>query len=300
LRESDTPLHKKDPLVGGEAGCVHFDWEDGAQMARPLVSHELWELIEPLIPKVPRRHRFPGRKRLDDRKVLTGILFVLRTGIPREYLPQEMGCGSGVTCWRRLREWQEAGVWQRLHELLLAKLHEADLIDWSRAAIDVRTCGRLEGDKTGPSPVDRSRNGSKHHVIVCGRGTPLACSLTGGNRNDITQLMPLVDAIPPVRGGRGRPRRRPRSLFGDRAYHSRESRSELRRRHIQAKIALPKTSHGSGLGAKRWVVERTIAWLHQYRRLRIRYERRDDIHEAFLEIGCSLICLKLLQARCSF
>jgi transposase len=105
-------------------------------MAKPLVSDELWELVEPLIPKVPRRHRFPGRKRLDDRKVLTGILFVLQTGIPWEYLPQEMGCGSGVTCWRRLREWQEAGVWRRLHELLLAKLNEAELIDWSRAVID--------------------------------------------------------------------------------------------------------------------------------------------------------------------
>jgi transposase len=110
-------------------------------------------------------------------------------------------------------------------------------------------------------------------------------------------MVPLLDAIPPVRGRRGRPRRRPRELYGDRAYHSREGRSELRRRHIQARIAWPKSAHGSGLGKKRWVVERTIAWLHQYRRLRIRYERRDDIHEAFLAIGCSLICLKLLQAE---
>jgi transposase len=125
---------------------------------------------------------------------------------------------------------------------------------------------------------------------------PLACSLTGGNRNDITQLIPLSDEIPPVRGRRGRPRRRPRALYGDRAYHSREGRAELRRRHIRAKIAWPKSDHGSGLGTKRWVVDRTIAWLHQYRRLRIRYERRNDIHEAFLAIGCSLICLKLLQA----
>jgi transposase len=70
----------------------------------------LWELIEPLIPQVKRRHHYPGRKRLDDRTVLTGILFVLRTGIPWEYLPQEMGCGSGMTYWRRLREWQEAAV----------------------------------------------------------------------------------------------------------------------------------------------------------------------------------------------
>ena len=90
-----------------------------------IVPDELWELIEPLIPVVPRRADFPGGKRLDDRKVLSGILFVLQTGIPWEYLPQEMGCGSGMTCWRRLREWQEAGVWQRLHELLLAKLNAA-------------------------------------------------------------------------------------------------------------------------------------------------------------------------------
>jgi hypothetical protein len=87
----------------------------------------------------------------------------------------------------------------------------------------------LVGDKTGPSPVDRSRSGSKHHLIPCGRGTPLACSLTGGNRNDITQMLPLSDAIPAVRGRRGCPRRRPRALYGDRAYHSGEGRHELRR-----------------------------------------------------------------------
>ena len=108
-------------------------------------------------------------------------------------------------------------------------------------------------------------------------------------------MIPLVDAIPPVRGRRGRPRCRPHELFGDRAYHSRAGRRELRRRGIQAKIAWPKSDHGSGLGKRRWVVERTIAWLHQHRRLRVRYERRDDIHEAFLAIGCCLICLKLLH-----
>jgi transposase len=130
------------------------------------------------------------------------------------------------------------------------------------------------GEKTGPSPVDRSRRGSKHHLIACGRGTPLTVALTGGNRNDITQMIPLVDAIPPVRGRRGRPRRRPKRLFGDRAYHSHARvATELRRRHIQTKIAAPKSPHGSGLGKQRWVVERTIAWLRQYRRLRVRYER---------------------------
>jgi transposase len=105
-------------------------------MARPIVSDELWEIVEPLIPKVERRFRYPGRKRIPDRRVLAGILFVLRTGIPWEDLPQEMGCGSGVTCWRRLAEWQDQGVWARLHEALLARLHAADQIDWQRAAID--------------------------------------------------------------------------------------------------------------------------------------------------------------------
>ena len=177
---------------------------------------------------------------------------MLQTGIPWEYLPQEMGCGSGMTCWRRLREWQEAGVWQRLHELLLAKLNEADRIDWSRAAIDSsHVRGVWGGAKTGPSPVDRSRSGSKHNLIACGHGTPLAAALTAANRNDIIQLIALVDAIPPVHGRHGRPRRRPRKLFGDRAYHSREGRRELRRRGIQAKIAPPGSPDGSGLGRQR-------------------------------------------------
>ena len=106
-------------------------------MARPLLSDELWALIEPLLPAPkPRRYRYPGRKPIDSRKALTGILFVLKSGIPWEMLPQEMGCGSGMTCWRRLRDWQQAGVWQKLHEVLLARLRAADEIDWSRAIVD--------------------------------------------------------------------------------------------------------------------------------------------------------------------
>ena len=113
-------------------------------------------------------------------------------------------------------------------------------------------------------------------------------------------MLPLLDAIPPVRGKRGRPRRRPKRLYGDGAYHSRRHRAELRARGISAAIPRPKHTPGSGLGKQRWVVERTIAWLHQYRRLRVRYELRADIHYDFLQLAGCLICLKLLNAQESF
>lgn len=118
--------------------------------------------------------------------------------------------------------------------------------------------------------------------------------LTGANRHDITQLLALVDGIPDVKGKRGRPQRRPHALYADRGYDSDPHRQQLRRRHIRPVIARRFTPHGSGLGVYRWVVERTIAWLHQYRRLRLRFERRADIHRAFLSIGCALICYRHL------
>jgi transposase len=101
-----------------------------------IVSDELWELVEPLLPKKERRFRYPGRKRLPDRQALQGILFVLHTGIAWQHLPVELGFGSGVTCWRRLDEWQAAGVWERLHALLLARLRAAGELEWSRAIAD--------------------------------------------------------------------------------------------------------------------------------------------------------------------
>jgi transposase len=114
----------------------------------------------------------------------------------------------------------------------------------------------------------------------------------------VTQLLPLVEAIPPVRGKRGRPRRRPKTLIADRGYDSQRHRQALRARGIRPIIAKRNTDHGSRLGSERWVVERTLSWLHQYRRLRIRYERRADVHEAFLTVACSLICFRQLKAFC--
>ena len=100
-------------------------------MAKALVSDELWEVVAPLLPREPPKPK-GGRPRIDDRKALTGVLFVLKTGIPWEDLPQEIGCGSGMTCWCRLRDWQQAGVWDRLHQQLLEQLHRADREQSSR------------------------------------------------------------------------------------------------------------------------------------------------------------------------
>jgi len=121
-------------------------------MAKELVSDELWEFVEPLLPEEPPKPK-GGRPRLDDRAALTGILFVLKSGIPWEMLPQEMGCGSGVTCWRRLKEWQEAGVWERLLSVLLDRLGGDDQIVWERASLD----SAIIPAKRGPQRPERIR-----------------------------------------------------------------------------------------------------------------------------------------------
>jgi transposase len=124
----------------------------------------------------------------------------------------------------------------------------------------------------------------------------LAFTLTAGNRHDITQLLALLDRVKPVRGSRGRPRKRPRQLIADRGYDSEGHRRELRRRGIKPQIARRKTEHGSGLGVYRWVIERTFSWLHQFRRLRIRYERDPTMHEAFMHLACATICWRRLNS----
>lgn len=264
-------------------------------MAKPLLPDELWERIEPLIPEQPPKPN-GGRPPIEDRKALTGILFVLKTGIAWEDLPHEMQCGSGMTCWRRLRDWREAGVWEALVQLLLNELREADQIDWSRAAVDSAKARAMGGGaKTGPDPTNRSKPGSKHHVVTDGNGIPLNVTLTGANRHDVTQLLPVIDGIPPVAGKPGHPRQRPEKVYADRAYDSEPHREELRMRGIEPHLARRNTDHGSGLGIYRWVSERALSWLHQFRRLKTRYDRRDDIQEAFMKIAQALICFRALD-----
>ena len=139
-------------------------------MASPLVSDALWSIIGPLLPVAPSRPQ-GGRPRVADRAALTGILFVLRTGIQWEMLPLEMGCGSGITCWRRLRDWHEAGVWDGLHRELLRRLRAADQIDWSRACMDSASLAAKRG-VTRQGRTQPTEAGSARNAILSPAGTP--------------------------------------------------------------------------------------------------------------------------------
>ncbi|MFJ3706236.1 MULTISPECIES: IS5 family transposase [Streptomyces] len=248
-----------------------------------IVDDELWALIEPLLPPWPERS--PGPRPVSDRLCLQGILFVLYNDIAWQLLPPELGFGSGQTCWRRLDRWQKAGVFDRLHRVLLAELNAAGELDWSRACVDgSHIRAKKGGADTGPSPVDRRKTGSKHHLICDGRGTPLKVITTAANVNDITQTLNLVDGIPPVAGRPGRPRRRPEAVLGDKAYESKAVRLELRRRKILPVISLKGAPNIKGLGKLRYVVEQTFALLHQFRRLAIRWERRLELHDALKSV----------------
>jgi transposase len=151
---------------------------------------------------------------------------------------------------------------------------------------------------TGPNPTDRGRPGSKHHVLVDRHGTPLALILSPANRHDSLLLEPILDAVPPLRGRRGRPRRRPGKLHADKAYDHHSCRQACRRRGIIPRLARRGVDSSEKLGRHRWVVERTIAWLHRLRRLILRYERRADIHEALLLLPAALVTFQQLTRLC--
>jgi transposase len=158
-------------------------------MAQPILDDDLWMLIEPMLPPPkPRRFRYPGRKPITNRQALTGIIFVLRTGIPWELLPREMGCGSGVSCWRRLRDWEAAGVWDALHRRVLGALRRNDEIDLSIVTADsssVRAVGA--GEKRGRTP----RTAASRAASITSVPTLRACRSRAWSR---ARIAPMVSS----------------------------------------------------------------------------------------------------------
>ena len=151
------------------------------------------------------------------------------------------------------------------------------------------------GEATGPNPVDRGKAGTTHHLITEGQGLPMAVRVTKANRQESVAFEELVDAVPPIRGPRGQRRKRPDKLHADKGFDKPHCRRFLHRRGIRVRIARVGIESKGTLGRHRWVIERTFAWLRRFRRLSIRYEQRLDIHQAFLTLGCALICFRALE-----
>jgi len=236
-----------------------------------------------------------GRPRIPHRVAVRVIWFVLTSGCRWEDVPPELGC-SGRTAHRRLRDWEVAGIWDRVHADLLRLLREAGKLDMDLVVVDgvyVRAFGG--GDETGPSPVDRRKSGTKHTLLVSDNGVPLSIRTAGANASDHTQIIPLVLDFPRVGGKPGRPKERPDVLYADRGYDSDATRWLLRWMGIEPRIGKRNTPHGSGLGRVRWVVERTISWVKGLRRMRIRYDRKGIIRDAWTTLAAGVVCFRVLM-----
>jgi transposase len=264
-------------------------------MANARMPEEFYDLVSHHLPPEQPVGPRGGRPPIGHRTVLRVLWFVLATGSRWEDVPPEMGC-SGRTAHRRLQRWEELGIWDHLHADLLRLLRQADRLDPDLVIVDgviVRAFGG--GEATGPSPVDRSKKGSKHTLLVDRHGAPLAIRTAGANASDHTQIIPVVLEFPHVGGKPGRPTERPEALYADRGYDSDATRWLLAWLGIEPHIARRKAAHGSGLGKVRWVVERTISWLKGLRRLRVRYDRLAVIQDAWTTLAASVICFRLLH-----
>ncbi|MFO0889995.1 MAG: IS5 family transposase [Isosphaeraceae bacterium] len=221
------------------------------------------------------------------RQLLSGILFVLKTGIRWDDMPAELGWGCGRTCREAFLALGTGPGWRRLHESVLAELNAAGLIDWSRRQLLDSARRRARGGRSDRAEPRRPQEEGDQTPRRDRRrlGVPLATTTTGANRTTPPSCGPLVEAIPPVRGRRGRPRRRPKAAQGDRAYDSEPDRLWLRERGIIPVLARRNTEHGSGLGVTRWFVERTLSWLHGFGRLRRRLDRTLAMHEGLVSLG---------------
>jgi transposase len=264
-------------------------------MASAFMPDGFFEIVSHHLPPETIARPRGGRPPIAHRIVVGVLWYVLATGCRWQDVPPQMGC-SGRTAHRRLKAWQQLGIWDRLHADLLGLLRKADRLDPDLVVVDsviVRAFGG--GEATGPSPVDRGKSGSKHTVMVDRHGVPLVIQTNGANASDHNQIFRIVIDFPKVAGKPGRPKQTPDTLYADRGYDSDATRALLAWMGIEPHIARRNTEHGSGLGKTRWVVERTISWLKGLRRLRTRYDRLREIQEAWTTLAASAVCFRLLH-----
>jgi len=256
---------------------------------------EFWNFAKHILPPQPQPGPQGGRRRIDNVRVLKVIWFMLTVGCRWKDIPQEMGC-SGETARTRLKEWEQAGVWKEVHSRMLCELNRRGELEPEVVAVDsaqVRAFGG--GDRSGPSPTNRRKKGTKYTLLVDRGGVPLVLQAAAANTSDHRQLLSTVAAFPTIKGRRGRPRTMPAALFADAGYDSEPTRTVLKLMNILPFIRRRQTKHGSHLGRVRWVVERTFSWLLGLRRMRVRYDRHPTIINAWMHLSMAAICLQIIQ-----
>jgi len=259
------------------------------------MPEKFYELADPILPPEKEIGAEGGRPPTAHRIVLKVIWFVLVTGCRWKDVPQEMGC-CGETARTRLQAWERAGIWGRLHHLLLTMLHQENELHLETAIIDstqVRAFGG--GEATGPSPVDRRKKGTKYTLLVDRDGVPLVIRAAPANQSDHVEVLPTVTSLPAVGGKPGRPRTHHHKLSADAGYDCEATRSLLRWLGIEPHIRHRNSPHGSHLGRVRWVVERTISWIKGLRRMRVRYDRSGISIDGWTTIAAAVVCLQILM-----
>jgi transposase len=268
-------------------------------MADARMPEKCYELAAPLLPEQRDPGPQGGRRAIGHHSVLKVIWFVLVTGCRWKDVPQEMGC-CGETARTRLQAWERAGIWDKLHMLLLTMLRQENELHLKTVIIDstqVRAFGG--GDATGPSPVDRRKKGTKYTLLVDRDGVPLVIHAAAANRSDHLEILPTVVSFPAVPGKPGRPLTHPNKLYADAGYDCDATRTLLRWLGIEPYIRRRRSGHGSHLGRVRWVVERTISWIKGLRRMRVRYDRSGTSIDAWTTIAAAVVCLHILMEATS-
>jgi transposase len=263
-------------------------------MAQAQMPDEFYEIaVHHLPPEEPVGPQ-GGRPATDHYTILRVIWYVLVTGIRWRDVPAELGC-CGETARSRLRDWEEQGIWDRLHLDMLRLLRRDGQLEHETAIIDstqVRAFGG--GVKTGPSPVDRRKRGTKYTLMTDRNGVPLAIRIEGANRSDQREILPMIEEeFPHVGGKPGRPRLGPEEVYADAGYDSEATREVLRCLGMEPFIRRRNGAHGSGLGRVRWVVERSIAWIKGLRRLRVRYDRTEAVIHGWATLAMSIIAFRI-------
>jgi transposase len=266
-----------------------------ACMGKIYLTDRQWDFIRTFLP--PPAHT--GRPRVDDRRTVEGILYVLITGCRWHDLPRDYG--APTTVWRRLKQWGERGVWEHIWRKALAALDVKGQLDWSMAFLDGSFApAKKGGDKVG---LTKKGKGTKWLLVVDGNGLPLGFHLDSATMNEVTLAEQTLDTIAVPRL-RGRPRQRPEKLVADRGYDSRNFRHALRRRRMQ--MCIPPRHRPATWQAKRgrpvvasrdeyrqrFKVERSFAWLGNFRRLLIRWEHHFDLYHSFFVTALLLICVR--------